>query len=166
MVRVSPRGGDAPATAVALARVWVTKQNMTGMIARLEQSAWPRRQRRSSGSPLVPRPAHPPGRSLVDKLRPPTRVVRTWAEGAFGAGSADPTAVSRSCSKRCRLRGSGRPRGAATSGVYLIMVPDGEEIGGVSEARRAGIAVTMLRRRNEAHVVEIEPMVPIHRYTH
>lgn len=62
---------DSPVTAVALARrLGVTKQNMTGMIARLEQLGLAERNDdpqdlRSSRVELTRR-----GRSLVEKLRP------------------------------------------------------------------------------------------------
>jgi DNA-binding MarR family transcriptional regulator len=62
---------SAPVTLVALARrLMVTKQNMTGMIARLEQLGMAERQGdpndlRSSRVQLTRR-----GRTLVDKLRP------------------------------------------------------------------------------------------------
>ena len=64
-------GDEAPVTLVALARrLAVTKQNMTGMIARLEQLGLAERQGdpndlRSSRVSLTRR-----GRSLVDKVRP------------------------------------------------------------------------------------------------
>ena len=64
-------GETGPVTLVALARrLMVTKQNMTGMIARLEQLALAERQGdpndlRSSRVTLTRR-----GKTLVDKLRP------------------------------------------------------------------------------------------------
>jgi DNA-binding MarR family transcriptional regulator len=74
---------DAPVTLVALARrLAVTKQNMTGMIARLEQLGVAERQGdpndlRSSRVTLTRR-----GRTLVDKVRPAyDEWVRSLATG-------------------------------------------------------------------------------------
>ncbi|MFP5245706.1 MAG: MarR family winged helix-turn-helix transcriptional regulator [Thermoanaerobaculia bacterium] len=75
---------DAPATLVGLARrLVVTKQNMTGMIARLEQLGLAERQGdpndlRSSRVTLTRR-----GRGLVDKLRP---AYEEWLAGLAGDG--------------------------------------------------------------------------------
>ena len=73
----------APVTLVALARrLVVTKQNMTGMIARLEQLGVAERQGdpndlRSSRVQLTRR-----GRSIVEKLRPAyDEWIRSLAEG-------------------------------------------------------------------------------------
>jgi DNA-binding MarR family transcriptional regulator len=73
---------DAPGTLVMLARrLAVTKQNMTGMIARLEQLGVLERQEdptdlRSSRITLTRR-----GKGLVEKLRP---VYREWLTSIGG----------------------------------------------------------------------------------
>ena len=75
---------DGPVTLVALARrLMVTKQNMTGMIARLEQLGLAERNDdpndlRSSRVQLTRR-----GRTLVDKVRP---AYDEWVGSLSGAG--------------------------------------------------------------------------------
>jgi len=88
----------APVTLVALARrLMVTKQNMTGMIARLEQLGLADRQEdpldlRSSRVSLTRR-----GRALVDRLRP---VYEEWiASVASEVGERDVQTLARTIEK-------------------------------------------------------------------
>lgn len=73
---------EAPVTLVALSRrLMVTKQNMTGMIARLEQLGLAERNEdpedlRSSRVQLTRR-----GRTLVEKVRP---AYESWVKGLSG----------------------------------------------------------------------------------
>ncbi|HEX8171158.1 MAG TPA: MarR family transcriptional regulator [Thermoanaerobaculia bacterium] len=78
---------EAPVTLVALARrLGVTKQNMTGMIARLEQLGVAERHGdpsdlRSSRVALTRR-----GRALVDKVRP---AYEEWVRALAGEGISE-----------------------------------------------------------------------------
>ena len=91
-------GETGPVTLVALARrLMVTKQNMTGMIARLEQLALAERQGdpndlRSSRVTLTRR-----GKTLVDKLRP---AYDKWLESlGREIGERDVQALTRTVEK-------------------------------------------------------------------
>jgi DNA-binding MarR family transcriptional regulator len=80
-------GDDAPATLVGLSRrLGVTKQNMTGMIARLEQLGLAERNndpddQRSWHVQLTRR-----GRGLVEKMRP---AYEEWLESVGGGALSD-----------------------------------------------------------------------------
>jgi DNA-binding MarR family transcriptional regulator len=87
-------GAEQPLTLAGLARVMlVSKQNMTGMVARLEQLGFVERQDdpqdlRSSRLVLTRR-----GRSTVDKLRP---AYEEWRRGLSGEiGERELAAVTR-----------------------------------------------------------------------